>query len=579
MIELMREYWDWFLFDTLVWTGALIALALVLRRPVARHLGAGATYALWSLPMLRLLFPPIQLPASMRPALAEPAAPALRMEDFAASASVDPAAVFQGVASPIAGPIAGPMPIDAPTTAAPIDFTVALVALWLLGAAIFLVRRFWLYGKLRRDLLADARPVGEIGRIKLVETPIISGPMAFGVIDKVIALPHGFMAARERRARDLAIAHELAHHRGHDLLVNVLVQPLFAMHWFNPLGWMGWTALRRDQEAACDARVVASRSREERAAYAAVIADFARRPQSAPRPALAAPMACPVLGDKSIIHRLRSLPMTDDTRRRRIVARGTIAAALLALPLTASICYAEAIAASPAAPSAPLPPEAPTAPSAPMPPLAPEAPLPPEAPGSEQEMSRLEREFDAAVRDLDAAERDFAKSERQLRDIERDVERGEGTTIEKHRIVWNGKEWDALSPAERKALQKEMKALRKKFADGGEFQVEMERARREFAEDGKMRREMQLAFAEAARAQAMAPRVVMACKDDDTPVTSETDADGKTTLFVCESFGDRVAVKALRAARRAIAIDRNLSEEERAEALQELDAEIADQSD
>ena len=45
MTELLRQYWHWFLFDTLVWTGALIVLALLLRRPVARHLGAGAAYA------------------------------------------------------------------------------------------------------------------------------------------------------------------------------------------------------------------------------------------------------------------------------------------------------------------------------------------------------------------------------------------------------------------------------------------------------------------------------------------------------------------------------------------------------
>ncbi len=35
MTELIREYWSLFLLDTLVWTGALIGVALLLRRPVA----------------------------------------------------------------------------------------------------------------------------------------------------------------------------------------------------------------------------------------------------------------------------------------------------------------------------------------------------------------------------------------------------------------------------------------------------------------------------------------------------------------------------------------------------------------
>ena len=37
--------------------------------------------------------------------------------------------------------------------------------------------------------------------------------------------------------RELAIAHELAHHRGRDLLANMLAQAVLALHWFNPLAW------------------------------------------------------------------------------------------------------------------------------------------------------------------------------------------------------------------------------------------------------------------------------------------------------------------------------------------------------
>ena len=278
MTELIREYWDWFLFDTLMWTGALIGVALLLRRPVAKYLGAGAAYALWFLPLARLLFPPVTLPAWMKPSFLE-SAPAAEpvVTDLALAPAAESGFSYANVMAPV----------TPATMESPVDFVVPLVILWLVGAAIFMGRRFWLYGELRRELLEDARPVGEVGNIRLVETTAISGPMAFGVIDKVVALPDGFMVSRERQVRDLAIAHELEHHYGHDILVNVLIQPLFAAHWFNPLGWMGWTAMRRDQEAACDARVVASRSRDERAAYAAIIADFARRPQIAPRPALA----------------------------------------------------------------------------------------------------------------------------------------------------------------------------------------------------------------------------------------------------------------------------------------------------
>ena len=543
MTELLREYWNWFLFDTLLWTGALLALVMLLRRPVARHFGAGAAYALWFLPLARLVIPPFTLPTWMRP-LAQ-TAQETEMEAMALDAGAfAPAISDTGMMAPAA------------TTPAeiPFDWLTPLLLLWLGGALVMLVRRFWLYFSLRRELLEDARPVGEVGSIRLIETPAISGPMAFGVLDRVIALPVGFMASRERLQRDLAIAHELAHHRGGDLLVNMAVQPLFAIHWFNPAGWLGWNALRRDQEAFCDARVVASRSREERATYAGIIADFARRPAITPRPALAAPMACPVLGDKSIIHRLRSLSMSDISPRRRLTGRAAIASAFLAVPLTASICYAEGapgvLVASAQAAEAEV-----------------DEWTEADVRQEQEEMAEVEveidREFDEAERELAEAERELAEAEREFAEIERELAEGGEVLRQGRHVRVNGKDWGRLDEAERAELRAEMAELR-----------------RQFAEDGELRREIHLAVAEAQagamKARASAPRVVEACKDDYAPVTSQTDAKGRTTLFICETAGDRIALRAMRQARTAIASEKSLSTSQREEALRELDREIAE---
>ena len=54
----------------------------------------------------------------------------------------------------------------------------------------------------------------------------VAAPVAFGVLDKVIALPPLFMAQPDIVARDLAIEHEVAHHRGNDLLANFAAQAL-----------------------------------------------------------------------------------------------------------------------------------------------------------------------------------------------------------------------------------------------------------------------------------------------------------------------------------------------------------------
>ena len=577
MTELIHAGWDGFLFDTLMWTGALIALVLLLRRPVARHFGAGAAYALWFLPLARLILPPVTLPGWMRPALSDTAPVA----DPATAAALVPEGV-EVLGQTEMGATLPPVPMDSP-----IDLLSPLVVLWLVGAAIFMGRRFWLYAQLRRELLENARPVGEVDDIRMIETTAISGPMAFGVFDKVIALPDGFMASRERQVRDLAIAHELAHHRGHDILVNMLVQPLFAIHWFNPLGWMGWDAMRRDQEAACDARVVASRSRDERAAYAAIIADFARRPQIAPRPALAAPMACPVLGDKSIIHRLKSLPMDDGSRGRRWAARGAVAAALLAVPMTASISYAEPVAA-PEAPAAPFAPTAPVAaafaaPDAPPAPAAPDAPPAPEEPGEREFTAaverRIEREFIRAERDIERAEREIERARETVARVERDPAR---------HARWDGRDWDQMSDKEKRAFKKEMAQLRKDLADGGKVQRELQQIEARQVDRAESRREVQVALAEAhaeaaqvraeavaEKAVASAPNVVMKCLDKDRAVTTKVDAKGRTTMYVCESYGDMVALKALKHTRKSIASDSKWSDETRAEILADIDAEIA----
>jgi bla regulator protein BlaR1 len=321
------------LFDTFVWTGAAMALVLLLRRPVARHFGPQVAYALWALPLARLLLPPFVLPARFAPqAIAE-----------TGSGAVQPVMVLVSDATPA---------VDRAAVAPSFPWVEMAVVLWVAGALAFLVFRVHQYRAMRRYLLADGRPVGEAGHVRLVETPAVDAPVAFGVRDKVVALPLLFMAHPDIAARDLAIAHELAHHRGNDLLANMAAQLLLALHWFNPVAWAAWRAMRRDQEAACDARVVAGRARSERVAYASVIAGFA----TGQHLALAAPMACPVLGEKSIIHRLMTLTMSDVSAVRRKFGLAAIATtALVALPLTASISYAQPDepATAPEAPAAP----------------------------------------------------------------------------------------------------------------------------------------------------------------------------------------------------------------------------------
>src|SRR5690606_19609337 len=160
------------LLDTLLYTAALIALVLAIRVPVARHFGPGTAYALWALPLLRLVLPPITLPAAFAPA-----APAVNVS------GVEPGIVSAAtvVQVPEALAAAGP-------GAASLDWAGAgaiLTAVWAGVALGFLAWRVVTYRQMRQRLLADARPVGAVGRIRMVETPVLTAPVAFGVRDQV----------------------------------------------------------------------------------------------------------------------------------------------------------------------------------------------------------------------------------------------------------------------------------------------------------------------------------------------------------------------------------------------------------
>lgn len=380
---------DW-LTDTLVMTGALMALVLLIRRPVGRWFGPKAAYALWLLPMLRLVMPPLAVPLALAPsALVERMVPVAEPVVSAPVQSLvtQPAAELTTVSQPVAMSL----PIEQASTVLPqIEWNVLLLAIWLGGALAFLGWRTWNYQSMRRQILADARQVAVAGRIRIVESPLAAAPLAFGVFDKFVALPLGFLAEVDSESSDFAIAHELEHHAGGDLLALIVLQPLFALHWFNPLGWAAWRALRSDQEVACDARVMNGRAREEKARYGALIAGFA----GGSRLTLAAPMAGGISGSKPIVERLRALTRSEVSPQRKAAAHGLFALAIIGVPLTATASYAaiegrariataERAPAKAALAEPPAPPEQPAAMHAvPEAPAMPEAPVAPDAPPS-----------------------------------------------------------------------------------------------------------------------------------------------------------------------------------------------------
>jgi len=236
--------------ESLIAVTALMLLVLVVRRPVARFCGAEWAYALWLLPLLRLLMPPL------------PGAEMLHI--LPSEAAFIPAA--SGTAAP------------PPSSGGPGQW-VPLLALWAGGAAAFIIWQILGYRRLVSDLLKDARPGlrPEFGGIPVLESEAAEGPLAIGILRRRIVVPPLFDYRYSAAEQELALLHELIHHRRRDLHWNSLALLVLALLWFNPVAYFAFRAFRADQELACDAAVL-RRTGGTRRDYANALVKSASKP-------------------------------------------------------------------------------------------------------------------------------------------------------------------------------------------------------------------------------------------------------------------------------------------------------------
>ena len=357
--EMVFQAWG----DTLVTTAALVLAILIIRKPFARHFGPRLTYALWAVPALRLLLPPLPL--------AEPEAAPV------AASAVEPAVHLLIMAPEPGAAVSMTPPVTvAESTLSFADMLPFLFAVWMAGMVAVLVAAMVSHRRFRREVLDGAVELEPIGSIRLVMTDAVDGPVAFGLWRRHVAVPQDFFARYVAEERALAIDHELAHHRHGDLWANAAALLLLAVQWFNPFAWRAIRAFRFDQEAACDARVLTMSDSAPRNVRTARYATAIAKAAVGSRLSLAAPMAV----HDNLQERLTMLMQQDISKKRGLVGRLLVGGATLAvLATTATLVPAGIASASvqsdvPAPPAPPAPPEAPDAPAAPEAPSAPDAP-------------------------------------------------------------------------------------------------------------------------------------------------------------------------------------------------------------
>jgi bla regulator protein BlaR1 len=83
----------------------------------------------------------------------------------------------------------------------------------------------------------------------------VIGPVLVGIWRPRIVLPIDFETIYTPEQRAFVLAHEEAHRRRFDVLVNAIATAWLCLFWFNPLMYWALARLRFDQELACDAAV------------------------------------------------------------------------------------------------------------------------------------------------------------------------------------------------------------------------------------------------------------------------------------------------------------------------------------
>lgn len=155
--------------------------------------------------------------------------------------------------------------------------------------------------------------------------------LTWGLFRPRIVLPAG-ADAWPRERREVVLAHELAHIRRRDWLLQILAEGLRAIYWLHPLVWIAVRRLREESEFACDEAVLDEGV--DAADYAAHLLDVARH-AIGPRAVWA---SAPAVANPSTLERRISAMLSRPHRSplpRRASALAVLLVAVISVPVAA----------------------------------------------------------------------------------------------------------------------------------------------------------------------------------------------------------------------------------------------------
>jgi len=268
--------------ETGLMVSLLILIVLIIRRPFARIFGVNATYALWSLPLIRLCLPVLSVPDKWVPEFFKDSAkPQIHQPDQSLIPTLPQiVTTSDGTVAPVLSVNTGP------------SIAAAMLVIWLSVAALWLSYQLLQQRQFKARLMREsATPSGRVSQgveiaarqVGLNKSPIVRvskrniGPFITGVINPIVILPATFETNFDATQRHFALLHELAHLKRKDLWVAFVALVFRAVNWPNPLVHYAAHRLRADQEAACDAFVMRMTGEESVHSYAETLVKAAKQ--------------------------------------------------------------------------------------------------------------------------------------------------------------------------------------------------------------------------------------------------------------------------------------------------------------
>lgn len=151
------------------------------------------------------------------------------------------------------------------------------LSIWILGTIIGVVRLCIRYRKQGRRI-EEQTTLGMVIKpdtynirdksVNIIKTAAVQVPMSFGIIRKRILIPEGIYTESEKQ---LIVHHEYMHLRNNDPLVQMLINILCALYWWNPFVYLLRIDLEQYFELRCDANVTKGMTNSQIADYLEVL--------------------------------------------------------------------------------------------------------------------------------------------------------------------------------------------------------------------------------------------------------------------------------------------------------------------